>query len=186
MTQPNRKLTNAVLYLLRGCRSRPGVTHLLKMLYYADYWHYRSYLRVITGAEYVALERGPVLDQYKEVFAALEASGVLCRREVPVEGKSEPKVELSAEVEPDESMFSPNELATLERVIAECGHLNGYALSRRTHYEGPWQFAWDPNQVGRKIPRITFRWLDNLPDDEERALAREHFAATYPNGLVLT
>lgn len=184
MTQPNRKLTNAVLYLLRGCPSRPGVTHLLKMLYYADYWHYRRCLRLITGAEYVALERGPVIDHYKDIFAALEEAKVISRHAVPVEGKADPKIEFSPEVEPDESVFSENELATLDKVITECAHLNGHALSRRTHLEGPWLFAWDPNDVGRKIPPMTFRWLDNLPDDDDLVVAGRHLAAAYPEGIA--
>ena len=36
------KFENAVLYLLkRSISTRPGVTALLKMLYFSDYEHYR-------------------------------------------------------------------------------------------------------------------------------------------------
>jgi len=33
----DEKLTNAVLYLLQNAPTKPGVTVLLKMLYFADY-----------------------------------------------------------------------------------------------------------------------------------------------------
>lgn len=179
MPKPNRKLTNTVLYLLRGCAARPGVTQLLKMLWFADYWHYRQHLRVITGAEYVALERGPVLDNYKSVLEGLVTTNLLSKKEVAVEGQELPKIEYQREVEPDESVFSESEIAVLEQVIADCGPMTGLALSHRTHREGPWLFAWDPQNVGRKIPPALFRWMDNLPDEEELAIAKRSVLRTY-------
>jgi len=176
MQTQNRKLANAVLFLLRGCPTHPGVTQLLKMLYYADYWHYREHLTVITGSDYVALERGPVINDYKAVFEALVSAGVLARQKVPVEGQPLPKEELIPKMEPDESIFSETELAVLEEVIERCGHLTGLALSHRTHREAPWVFAWDPKAPGRKIHHLTFRWLENLPDEDELDIARRSLA----------
>src|SRR5690242_17166816 len=118
----DRKLANTVLYLLRGCPSRPGVTHLLKMLFFADYEHYRKHLTSITGADYVALERGPAINNYRDVFASFESDGLLKREYVPVQGQPKPnKEEYVASQEPDESLFSESEREILDAVIAQCG-----------------------------------------------------------------
>jgi uncharacterized phage-associated protein len=174
MDQPNkRKLANTVLYLLRGCPTKPGLTHLLKMLYYADSGHYRKYLRSITGGRYVALARGPVLDDYQAQLDSLEQAGILSKKEVPVEGKPLPKLEYEPLREPNEAIFSDSELEILDEVIATCGRSTGAALSRRTHGDGPWSFAWNPLKPGRPMPYMLFRWLDNLPDEDERDQAKQ-------------
>src|SRR5260370_443646 len=101
------KLANTVLYLLQRCApARPSLTSLLKMLYYADYEHYRKHLSPITGAQYVALERGPVLNHYKYVFEQLESQGVVEKFEAAVQGHPDkPKIEYVPKAEPDESLF---------------------------------------------------------------------------------
>src|SRR4051812_25045253 len=92
----DEKLANAVLYVLRECPVRPGVTGLLKMLYFADYEHYRKHLRPITGAQYVALPNGPVLNNYREYFKRLVKEGYLEQSTVPVPGAAHPKLEYEA------------------------------------------------------------------------------------------
>ncbi len=176
METTNRKLTNAVLFLLRGCGvTRPGVTTLLKMLFYADYWHYREHLRPITGAQYLAMERGPVLDGYKQLFGDMQDANLIAIEEVPIEGKPDPKQEFHAKAEWDEDIFTSSEVATLERVVEQCAHLTGRDLSERTHHEPAWILAWDKAPKTR-IPYSTFRWFDNLPSEDQlkRAAARLH------------
>jgi uncharacterized phage-associated protein len=167
-----RKFAHTVLYLLRGCPRPPGLTHLLKMIYYSDIGHYRRYLRPITGGRYVALERGPVLDGYQVHLENLERAGILERKEVPVEGKPKPKTEYEGLREPNEAVFSVSELEVLDEVIAACGGSNGAALSRRTHGDGPWSLAWNPLKPGQPLPYMIFRWLDNLADEDEREQAK--------------
>lgn len=166
------KFQNAVLYLLQHAPRRPGLTVLLKMLYFADYQHYRTYLSSITGAEYVALPKGPVINEYKQLFDGLVENGILEERKVPVLGVSFPKIAYEPLYEPNTNVFTATELQVLDAVIRECGTATGAALSERTHRDGPWSFAWDPDSPGRPIPYILFRWLDNVPDDEDAELAR--------------
>ena len=66
------KLASTVLYLLRGCSAKLGLTSLLKMIYFADYRHFQEHLSPISGARYVAMERGPVVEDYWKVFEDLE------------------------------------------------------------------------------------------------------------------
>ena len=142
------KLTNTVLYLLRGCApARPGTTSLLKLIWYADYEHYRKHLAPITGAEYVALERGPVLKEYKRVLDELVKQEAVQRIKMPVQGHpDQPKIEYEPKKLPDETVFLETELEVLDEVIATCGGKSGHELSERTHREGPWAFAWNPQR----------------------------------------
>jgi len=172
------KLTNTVLYLLRGCApARPSTTSLLKLVWYADYEHYRKHLAPITGANYVALERGPVLDQYKQILDMLEQENVVKRIKEPVQGHpDQPKIEFVPQAAPDETVFLESEIEVLDEVIRTCGGKSGNELSERTHREGPWSFAWNPERPGQPIPYVAFRWVENLPDEREAALARESVA----------
>ena len=171
--QTNDKLANTVLYLLEQCGSTPppSSTALLKMLWYADYWHYKKHLHVITGANYVALERGPVLDGYKDQFRQLEAQGALEEKKAPVYGAKD-KVEYIPLKQADESVFSESELETLAEVVAKCDGKTGRSLSAATHREGPWLLVYPGNPNG-SIPRPLFRWLDNQPTDADLARAAQ-------------
>ena len=162
------KLASTVLYLLKGCPVRPGLTSLLKMIYFADYWHFYRHLSSVTGSQYVAMDRGPVIDDYWQVFESLEKQGLLKTEEVPMAGHpGNPKKEFMALVEPDEDLFSETELEVLNQVISECGQMTGSTLSHKTHQEGPWAFIWDAKEPSRQIPYIAFRWLANLPNERD-------------------
>lgn len=167
-------LANTVLFVLHGLGEHPGLTKLLKLLYFADYYHYREHLSTITGAEYVALERGPVIDGYAQAFDALERRGIVSTREVAVLGHDKPKQEYLALMEPDMDAFSDIELATLKHVLLKHGDMTGVTLSRMTHEEAlPWSMVWDTNCPGRRIPFVLFRCLENRASDKDVEVARE-------------
>lgn len=170
------KFANTVLYLLeRSNPSRPGSTHLLKMIWYADYTHYRKHLRSITGGEYVAMQRGPVLTGYKELFDRLSADAVVGVEKVPVWGAENDKVELRPLMEPSEAEFSDAERETLDQVIRECADKSGNWLSERSHREPPWMIAY-PVTPSAKIPYTLFRWMDNAPTEADLVRAKESLA----------
>jgi uncharacterized phage-associated protein len=177
-----RKTANTVLYLLERCRdARPGVTHLLKMMWYADYWHYQRELRFVTGGDYIAAERGPVFVGYEPLFQQMEADGALEKHEVPVFGVSRMKVEYEPLMEADESVFTESELRVLACVVDECGEETGNSLSNRTHSEGPWPMIWDAESPAKRIPRIALRWIENLPIDNDIVKAKAKEALARPN-----
>jgi uncharacterized phage-associated protein len=174
--QPGPKLANTILYLLERCSSPPGKQALLKMVWYVDYWHYMEHLSLVTEAEYVAMPNGPVIDNYQQLLDSLVAEGVLVVEKKPVYGKPNPKEEYQPQVKSDESRFSEIELRTLQRVLAECGGQSGGELSLRTHLDPPWLIAWNAERPNQPIPRMLFRWLENLPDEEDHEFARQALA----------
>lgn len=168
------KFAHTVLYLLRHTKAEPpGKRALLKMLWYVDYWHYKEHLTLVTGGQYVALRDGPALNNYEALFTKLESEGIVKRRKVRVYGQASLKEEFHPLMEPDLSQFVETERAVLGEVIKQCGHLPGNALSARTHREGPWQLAWDEDRVGQPISPLLFRWLDNLPTEQDLRHAKK-------------
>jgi len=144
------------------------------MVWYGDYWHYRRHLRRITEADYVALARGPVIDDYENILSAFVTEGLLRREEVPVQGHPEnPKIEYVPLMEPDESLFLETEIEVLNQVIRECGDKTGTQLTERTHREGPWVFTWSANRPGQRISDVALRWLDNLPSESDLLEAKK-------------
>ncbi len=177
-----RKAANTVLYLLEHCRdARPGVTHLLKMLWYADYWHYQQQLQFVTDGEYIAAERGPLFVGYEPLLEQMEKDGAIQRHEVPVFGGAKPKIECEPLMEADEAAFSESEFRVLRRVVAECGSETGNALSLRTHTEGPWPLIWDAESPSKRIPRIALRWIENLPVDDDIVKGKAKAAVERPH-----
>ena len=63
-----RKLFNVILFF---CADGQLKTKLNKLLFYADFKHYKEYAVSITGARYVHLPYGPVPDNYDFYFAEL-------------------------------------------------------------------------------------------------------------------
>jgi uncharacterized phage-associated protein len=173
MTASKKKLANTVLFILRGCaQHNPGVTALVKLLFLADSEHYRQHLRQITSGKYVALDNGPVLQDYQERLAELQAEGVVDLVEIPLEGVPRSKQQYIPKREADESAFTESELRILQEVIRQHGSKSGAELIRYTHQTGPWAFIWDGSEQGRPIPPVAFRWQDNLPDEADVAAAR--------------
>lgn len=62
------KLLNAILFLCRGGTLK---TKLNKLLFYADFKHFKDYTVSLTGARYVHLQYGPVPRNYDFYFAKL-------------------------------------------------------------------------------------------------------------------
>jgi len=173
----HEKLTSTILYLLQGCAPvRPSKTSLLKMLYYVDSEHYRKHLTPVTGAQYVALERGPVVNDYKKLLAGLVQDKALKEHQAAIQGRKETKTEYLPLREPDMDLFSESEIEVIDDVICRFGRMSGAALSERTHLEGPWTFAWNPVNPGNPMPYVLFRWLDCLPSDHDLVQAKVSLA----------
>lgn len=167
------KFANTVLFVLRWCSQRtPGVTALMKLLFLADYEHYRRHLRQITQEKYVALTNGPVPNNYRERLELLVANDYVRPSQTHVLGHDEPKQEYVPKVDPDESVFTETELDVLRDTIRQHGWKTAKELIDLTHNVGPWQFVYAAEDQGRPIPPTAFRWLDNLPDEEDLSVAR--------------
>ena len=169
------KFANTVLFLLERCKRSPGLIALVKLVWYVDYWHYRHYLRSVTGGRYIALPMGPAPEQYDDLFARMCSDGILEMSKVPVYGRPKPKTRYHALKQPNMDSFRDTERLVLRHVVERLGHLSGEELVQKTHNEGPWALVWDENEPSAKpIPQSLWRWSDNLPREEDLKLAQEY------------
>jgi len=126
------RLSNA----LRFFSIAPGVfkTKLNKLLFYADFKHFRDYSISITGTAYAHLPYGPAPERYDVLLAALqygEGTIVLEEREFPgYVGEM-----VVATCPPDIAVFRPSELRVLAEVKERLGDLTAKQVSDLSHKE---------------------------------------------------
>ena len=110
---------------------------LLKILFYADFYHYQETSHSISGWAYARLPYGPVPQDFETVLFEARRSGILC---------SEPDKEQMGEIFSIASdntsillhQLSDEEKASLETVCNKLGQLTASQLSNLTHEEDGW------------------------------------------------
>lgn len=105
------KLQNAILFFCKGGQLK---TKLNKLLFYADFKHFKENAVSITGARYAHLQHGPVPDNYEFFFAALTHSRQIEVNEIQIYkyyGEN-----FVSTIEPDLSMFEASELKILAEI----------------------------------------------------------------------
>jgi len=135
-------------------------TKLAKLLWYADFLHYRRHAVSITGLRYAHMPFGPGPDRYDALLQLLQESGHIVKRpkvQYHFEGEI---IEPSADVECTDPHLDGEEWETVRAVASELGHLTSQALSDRSHRE----LAWLETGEGDLIPYSYARDL-TLGDD---------------------
>ena len=141
------KFTEMVLYVAAKLRDdrAGGATKLNKVLYFADFAHTRRHGQPITGAEYQKLGQGPAPRRLRPVREQLVASG-----DAELEHDDFLGYDLHRLVprrEADTSVFSPDELATIDKVLADLDHLTNTQVSDLSHDEPWWPFFKEGDSV---------------------------------------
>jgi len=125
------KLFNAILYFCKG-----GVlkTKLNKLLFYADFKHFKDYTVSITGARYAHIPFGPAPEKYSLYFATLLENGAMgvteCEFSEQIIGE-----EFVSLKEPDLSLFSDSELKILSTVKEYFKDFNSKKITDFSHDE---------------------------------------------------
>jgi putative zinc finger/helix-turn-helix YgiT family protein len=133
----NRRLAieniiNAILFFCSG----EGVlkTKLNKLLFYADFLNYKEYSKSITGARYIHLAYGPILDNYEFYLATMihEASSLRVEEKEfgPYLGEL-----LISNRPPEIGEFEDSEVKTLALVKEHFNALTASEISNRSHQE---------------------------------------------------
>lgn len=141
MPGDERKLAELILYVAGKLRDDPkgGATKINKVLFAAEFAHMRLYGKPITGVEYQKLEHGPAPRRLLPVRDQLIARGAaeLVRDRYMgygldrVEPRREPKLDL----------FTPEELAVVDRAISELWEKYADEASRLSHREMAWRMV---------------------------------------------
>ena len=124
------KLYNAIIFFCRGGTLK---TKLNKLLFYADFKHFKDYTVSITGARYVHLDFGPVPDNYEFFSAELQRGGALEVNEIVFDKYS--GYDCKSIIEPDLSVFSDSELKVLTEVKEFFRSFNSSQIKDFSHNE---------------------------------------------------
>jgi putative zinc finger/helix-turn-helix YgiT family protein len=115
-------------------------TKLNKLLFYADFGHFKTHGASISGSPYLAFQFGPVPQHYPWIEADLVEGADLSVNEVFFAGGGSGTV-LKAERQPDLAVFSAEELATLRDVAESLGGKTSRQLKDLSHNERAWREA---------------------------------------------
>ena len=147
-TYDERKFTELMVYVadrLQGDRSG-GATKLNKVLFFADFAHVRRTGRPITGATYQKLEHGPAARRLCPVRDQLIVMGDAELREEDFLGYQQHRL---VPLRPaDTTVFTDDELATIDKVLADLDGLNARQVSDLSHDEAGWRLV----EFGEDIP----------------------------------
>ena len=143
-----QKLTELLLYVSKRLEGDPGggATKVNKVLFFSEFAHMRAHGRPITGAEYQKLERGPAPRRLKPVRRALEERGEAEVVEETHLGYVQHR--LVAKRVADVSVFTADEIAIVDQVLADLEGRNARDVSVLSHDEIGWRMVDD----GETIP----------------------------------
>ena len=124
------KLTNAVLFF---CKEGVTKTKLNKLLFYADFIHFKEYVFSITGSQYVHVPFGPAPYNYDLIYPIFLRQELISMEEVNYGEYS--GEQYTAIKEPDLNKFTESELKVLATVKVLFKVFTASQLSVQSHQE---------------------------------------------------
>lgn len=139
------KLEELILYVSEKSATDQffGKTKLNKILFFADFTAYRETGRSITGAVYQHLPQGPCPHQLLPALNAL-GDAIMERQESTYVGM---RKRLIARRQADLSVFKPDEVGIVDRVIKELAPLNSKQVSDLSHDTMAWRLTADYQEI---------------------------------------
>ena len=113
-------------------------TKLNKLMFYADFSHFKHCGVSISGAPYLAFPHGPVLQHYPRIEDDLLESGELLAEEVFFASGGAGTV-FKGKREPDMTLFSAEEQSSLANVVRVLGRKTSKQLRDLSHKESAWR-----------------------------------------------
>ena len=147
-----KKFEELILFVARECEGLTyfGATKLNKILFYCDFGAFAELGRSITGAEYVALEHGPVPRLLVQIRNDMVKRGDLV---VEDQGNQERVV---ARRNHQTDLFSPAENYLIYDVIRELESENADSVSELSHKFLGWQAARAEQLITGQSPVIPY------------------------------
>jgi uncharacterized phage-associated protein len=137
MAYSAEKMQHVILFFLERINNVDlGRTKLMKLLYYVDFDHYEMHGKSLTGATYRKLPHGPVPQEAKKLIENMASRHLV--HQVRVKRAQYAQHRLITQAKFDPSLFSGEEIQTLERVAKEWEHCTGTEIEASSHAEAPW------------------------------------------------
>ncbi|MFH1931122.1 MAG: type II TA system antitoxin MqsA family protein [Pseudomonadota bacterium] len=137
------KLFQAIIFF---CVDGVLKTKLCKLLFYADFKHYRNNASSITGVRYVHLKLGPVPDRYGYYFATLENEEKAISVDEVNYGEYTGEM-YHADIKPDLSAFSNSEIKTMIEVKEYFKDFGAREIKDFSHKERGYKETYDGQNI---------------------------------------
>lgn len=136
---------------------KPLKTATNKLLFYADFYHYKRTGNGISGLQYRAIQWGPVPGQFDYLFKMAEESNIINLKYEVWDGDKEMViVEPTTDLQFRNELFSEEEINSMQTVQTKLQHLKTNQLVDLSHHEP----AWKDNIEGKKL--ITYNYAFDL------------------------
>jgi len=132
------KVENMILFFIKHC-SDLWTTKLNKLLFYADFVHYKRTGMGITGTAYQAIEYGPVPYKYHNIYDHIQERKNIEAIEEYIGDTSGYKFTKTHKGEFNPALFSNSELATLNDVANLLGKKTVKEIVNISHKEECWK-----------------------------------------------
>jgi len=127
---------------------RVSLTTINKLLFYADFLHYKTYTVSLTGAAYRRLAYGPALANYDSLLSRMESEGILASEEREyTDGYTGRYYSVGPIVKSLDVEFTVPEREVLEYVAQTLGSMTAKAISDKSHQESAWMNTADKEYI---------------------------------------
>jgi len=133
-------------------RLQPFKTKLNKLLFYADFSHFRNTAQSITGLRYNAIQFGPVPCSYDILFGTLADLDVIDIEYAMTPNGEVERILPNPEHPFDASLFSASELGVLDHISVHFKDTTAGEIAEISHHEA----AWKENVNGKRIIPFTY------------------------------
>lgn len=117
---------------------QPYTTKLNKLLFYADFVHFKRHCRSISGLQYSALAMGPVPSKYKNVYAYLEETHRVKIESIIIDDNITGEKFHPVEPAISAAVLTDDERSSLRTVADAFKNLSTKDLIERSHLEQAW------------------------------------------------
>lgn len=134
--KPNLEKVSQFILFFAG-KANPLKTRMNKLLFYADFLHFKRTGYSISGCNYRAIQLGPVLSHFRELFGILETKKI-----ISIEEELYDHGGIGERFHPlddfDESLFSKEELNSMQEVLTRFEDIRTRKLINISHKETGW------------------------------------------------
>ncbi len=136
---------------------QPWKTKLNKLLFYSDFLHFKKYGYSISGLKYVAIDYGPVPDEYELLFTFGRKNEIFKKvyQEINNDAAGE-KILPMKQAKFNNKLFESNELETLNTILDKFRNITSSEIVKMSHEEK----AWTENY--KKHPYIDYNYSFDL------------------------
>jgi hypothetical protein len=148
------KLRQLTLYIASRSEQDPrfGSVKLNKILFYSDFIHYVKIGDSITGSAYKRMPNGPCPENLPKLLESLDKKDELKLQQRSFYGKTQKRP--IALIEADLSVFTAEEISTVDYVIQELWGKNASEASDLSHQFLGWQLAEEFATIPYSVARL--------------------------------